>query len=82
MSDYAKIAFIFLTPFMIAGVLFYLAKGSRRRQLFIVWPIVLAVNVWLGFGQGWPARDFVQLGMLLICWILTGFMVFQNTAKN
>jgi hypothetical protein len=80
MSDYAKIALIVATPFLIFGGLLFFTRGNPRRRFYIVWPVILGVSCWLGFSHGWETRDFVQLGLMLFWCLASGIMTFRKTA--
>jgi hypothetical protein len=47
-----------------------------------LWPIILAVTLWLGFDGGWMTRHFVQLGMMLFFWMLAGINLLQKIKKQ
>jgi hypothetical protein len=78
----AKIALIVLTPFLVLGVLLFFTRRNPGRQFFILWPIILAVTLWLGFGDCWKTRDFVRLGIILFFWVMAGFRLLHKTTKQ
>jgi hypothetical protein len=82
MTESIKIAMIVLPPFLIGGGLIFLTWRNQKRQLFILIPILVCVDVWLGFSHGWKTADFVQLGIILLSGIVGSFMVFQTPAKK
>ena len=82
MTESIKIAMIVLPPFLIGGGLVYLTWRNPKRQLFILIPILVCVNVWFGFSDGWKTADFVQLGLILFSGIVGSFMVFRTPAKK
>ncbi len=82
MSDYAKIALIVLTPYLVFGVLLFFTRRNPRLQFFILWPVILAVWIWLGFRHGWQTFDFVQLGIMLFLCVIGGIGIFLKAAKK
>lgn len=71
MNDIIKIAAIALTPLLVVGGLFYFTDRNRKVQFFVLLPLFLTISVWLGFANGWRAKDLFQLGFLLV-WGVVG----------
>lgn len=82
MSDHAKIALLILPLCLIGGGLIFITRGNGKRLFFFLWPIVLVGDILLGFLHGWPIRDYMQVGIILLLWVLTGFIAFRSTAKS
>jgi len=79
MIDFAKMALIVFTPFLVGCVLLFFTRRNPRRQFFILWPTILAASLWLGYEHGWKTRYFVQLGVILFSWIMAGFALQKHT---
>jgi CHASE2 domain-containing sensor protein len=82
MNESIKIAMIVLTPFLIGGTLVFLTWRNERRQLSILVPILIAVDIWVGFSHGWKTADFVQLGIILLLGSIGWFRVFRTSPKK
>ena len=55
---------------------------SVKHQLYYLWPILLAVNIWEGFSDGWKTMDFIQLGLILFVGFILLLMVCKAPAKK
>ena len=48
---------------------------NTKRQLFLVWPMLVVANVTLGFWDGWRARDFISLGIVALIGVALVFVL-------
>jgi hypothetical protein len=81
MNDGIKIALIVLTPFLVGGALLYFTRRNRRRQLYLLLPILLVANVWLGFAHGWRRLDLFQLGFFLLWAVVACFLLSRASTR-
>jgi hypothetical protein len=77
MNDFVRIALIVVLPFLVVGGgAFLLAQFLRPKAQLLLWmPIIIAVDIWLGFEDGWKSVDFILLGAILVSGI-SGLMTY------
>jgi len=78
MNDGIKIALIVLTPFLVGGALLYFMRRNEKRRFYVLLPILLIGNLWLGFAHGWRTLDYLQLGFFLL-WAVAGCFFISRT---
>ena len=55
---------------------------SAKRQLYILLPALLAMNVGIGFSNGWRTQDFLSLASAVFAGCLAWFCIHQKVLKN
>jgi len=78
MNEGIQITAVVLTPFLVGGALVYFTRRNRNRQFYVLLPMLLVANVWLGFANGWRTLDFVQLGFFLLWGVVACFLMHSE----
>ena len=82
MNESIKIAALVLTPYLVLGALFYFTRRDPKRQFYVLVPILVAVNLWLGFSNDWRISDFFGLGTVILSGLVGGFLLFRPPVKK